>query len=143
MIFLSKNICSEIRICGHKKKQTNDKPHYAVLQLRGGRYVPLSPPLFLPPGNVVYKISGELTPAAWPPNSLRENEFRLLEKKLPLLSSHWLTSNYKVLRRDSKLQAVLHHRNNSPTGGFSQRAECQIYCMGCKHSSETDHFPPH
>lgn len=102
----------------------------------------LSTSLDFHPRNTLHQISGKPLPAAWPSNSLWGNEFKLPEKKLPLLSSHWLTSNCEVLRRDSKLQAVLHHRNSSPTGGAPQRAACQIYGTPGKHSSELTHFSP-
>lgn len=132
------------QVSGPAKKWTNHRPHSSAYSATRQTLCSLcsAAVLFLPQ-NTLYKISGELTPAAWPSNSLPGNEFKLLEKKLPLLSFHWLTSNYKVLRRDSKLQAALHHCSRSPTGGFSQRAACQRYCIACKHSSESAHFPPH
>lgn len=95
-------------------------------------------------GNPLHSTSAAFSLAALPSNSLRRKEFRLLEKKQPLSSSPWLTHSYKVLRRDSQLQAILQPRNNlPPPRGPSQGAPCQKYCMACQPDSENTQLPPH
>jgi hypothetical protein len=92
--------------------------------------------------NSLHSTSVELSLTALPSNSLRGNEFKLLEKKRPLSSSHWLTHSYKVLQRGFQVTSCPASREQFPHCSSSLGAACQIYCMVCQQDLENTQLPP-